>query len=104
MTQSSLSPIELSILLCLSTTDRHGYEIMKEMERSSGGLQKVGPGTLYVAIKRLLQAQLISEITTERTSRRRYYHLTDEGRRAVASGLSGYTQMLSWARREGWAV
>src|SRR5688500_10757692 len=75
------------ILAALVEEDRHGYAIMKFIEEESGGAVRVGPGTLYPALKRLMSSGLIDEteerFTDEPGERRRYYTLTPLGR-AVA--------------------
>lgn len=81
-----LSPPEFTILLAVADGEKHGYAIMKEVAAQSEGRTRLGPGTLYGAIKRMLQAGLIEE-SEERADpesqdeRRRYYRLTLEGRR-----------------------
>jgi DNA-binding PadR family transcriptional regulator len=76
------------ILLSLADAERHGYGIMQEVAERTGGQVKLGPGTLYGAIKRLLADGLIAE-SEERPDptlddeRRRYYCLTDLGRRVI---------------------
>ncbi len=83
-----LSPPVYHILLALAEHPCHGYAIMKEVEERSGGRVRLSTGTLYAAIKRLLNGDLISE-TDERPdpddhdSRRRYYILTPFGRQVA---------------------
>lgn len=83
-----LTPAVFHILLALADAERHGYGIMQEILANTGGQFKMGPGTLYGTIKRLIQASLIEE-SDERPDpllddeRRRYYRLTDAGRRAL---------------------
>ena len=87
---SSLTPAAFQILLALADEDRHGYAIMQEVEVRSGGTVRLGPGTLYGSIKRLLEGGLIAE-TDERPDpslddqRRRYYRLTDRGQRIASA-------------------
>ena len=92
-----LSPAVFEILLALSDDERHGYAIMQEVEKRSGGDTRLRPGTLYRAIARLVDDDLIEE-SGERPSsdqddeRRRYYRLTELGRKvaeAEARRLSG---------------
>jgi DNA-binding PadR family transcriptional regulator len=84
-----LKPATFHILLALADEERHGYGIMQEIKRSTKGSVKMGPGTLYGTIKRLLADGLIVE-SEERADpagddeRRRYYRLTDLGRRVIA--------------------
>jgi DNA-binding PadR family transcriptional regulator len=77
----------------LSSEDRHGYEILKDVTLSSAGRVKMGPGTLYATLKRLLEAGLIVD-----ESRRRYYRLTRMGRSALAAELERMEQALKVAR------
>jgi DNA-binding PadR family transcriptional regulator len=69
------------ILLALADGERHGYAIMQEVAQNTNGQIKMGPGTLYGNIKRLLATNLIEE-ADERPDpelddeRRRYYRLT----------------------------
>ena len=82
----------LQLLLSLSAGDKHGYAIMKEVERDTQGRTRLGPGTLYGAIKRLLEHGLIEE-SGERVDealddqRRRYYRLTGRGRQVLRAEL-----------------
>ena len=98
--QLPLSPAVLNILLSLADKERHGYGIMREVEERIGGRTKLGPGTLYGSIKRMLADGLIEE-SDERPDpaiddqRRRYYRITDFGRRvagAEAERLSGLVE------------
>ncbi|HEY7426541.1 MAG TPA: PadR family transcriptional regulator [Gemmataceae bacterium] len=83
--QTPLSPPEFQILLALADGEKHGYAIMQEVGMRTEGRTRLGPGTLYGAIKRMLRGALIEE-TEERPDpklddqRRRYYRLTDAGR------------------------
>ncbi len=56
-----LTPAVLHILLALSSGERHGYGIMKQVESESQGKVKMGPGTLYGSIGRMMEAGLIRE-------------------------------------------
>jgi DNA-binding PadR family transcriptional regulator len=77
---------EFHILLALADRERHGYGIMQEVEEKSAGTVRLGPGTLYGAIKRMLAAGLIEESTkrpalkNDDERRRCYYRLTSRGR------------------------
>jgi DNA-binding PadR family transcriptional regulator len=88
--QLPLSPPEFQILLALADGEKHGYAIMQEVQTRSEGRTRLGPGTLYGALKRMLGSGLVEE-TEERPDprlddqRRRYYRLTDAGRRAAAA-------------------
>jgi DNA-binding PadR family transcriptional regulator len=83
-----LTPAVFNILLSLADGEKHGYGIMLEVEANTNGQVIMGPGTLYGSIKRMLKAELIEE-SDERADpqmddqRRKYYRLTDLGRRAL---------------------
>jgi DNA-binding PadR family transcriptional regulator len=83
-----LKPSVFHILLSLVDSDRHGYGIMQEVQNSTNGKVKLGPGTLYGAIKRLLADGLIIESHERPDSelddeRRRYYKITELGRKVI---------------------
>ena len=85
-----LSPAVFHILLALAPRERHGYGIMREVEADTGGTMKLGPGTLYGCLKRMLEGGLVEE-SGERPDpdlddeRRRYYRITELGLRAARS-------------------
>jgi DNA-binding PadR family transcriptional regulator len=85
-----LTPARFHILLALAGGERHGYAIMREVEVLTGGAQRLGPGSLYGSIKRMLAEGLIEECgerpdPAADDERRRYYRLTDLGRRAAGT-------------------
>ena len=100
-----LTPAVFHVLLALADSERHGYAIMQEVAESTGGRIKMGPGTLYGTIKRLLQVRMIEE-SDERPDpelddeRRRYYRLTALGQRAVRAEALRYAEMAEVARRK----
>ena len=83
-----LSPAVFHILLALATCERHGYDIMREVALDTQGAMRLGPGTLYGCLKRMLDSGLVRECD-ERPDReldderRRYYRATDAGLRAA---------------------
>ena len=93
-----LSQSEFYILLSLAIKRRHGYDIMKQVEADTAGQVQLGPGTLYGSIKRLAESALIEEVAGD-DRRRKYYALTEEGRRSLASELSRYDDALKLARQ-----
>jgi DNA-binding PadR family transcriptional regulator len=95
-----LTPPVFYVLLALATQERHGYDIMKQVEQDSQGKIKLGPGTLYGAIKRMLEASLIVELETAH-SRRKYYRLTNRGRDIFAHELQRYGEAVELARKRG---
>ena len=100
-----LTPAAFHILLSLTDGEKHGSAIMKEVEGRSDGSMRMGPGTLYGAITRLLKAGLITE-SDERPdpalddSRRRYYVLTQFGRRVLAAEVQRLDNLVSVARQK----
>jgi DNA-binding PadR family transcriptional regulator len=98
-----LTPAMFHILLALADKERHGYEIMREVEERSEGEMRIGPGTLYGSIKRMLNDALIEELD-ERPDpefddeRRRYYRLTDFGRRLAAAEARRLEKLVKSAR------
>lgn len=98
-----LTPAVFHVLLSLAGGDRHGYAIMQDVAESTGGQIKLGPGTLYGTVKRLLEARLIEE-SAERPDphlddeRRRYYRLTGAGERAVRAEAQRYADIVALAR------
>ncbi|HTS32273.1 MAG TPA: PadR family transcriptional regulator [Bryobacteraceae bacterium] len=90
-----LKAADFHILLVLLETPRHGYEIMKEVERESGGRVRLEVGTLYRLLARLLDEGLLEQ--GEEDGRRRNYALTRAGRRALkseAERLAGVVNLL----------
>src|SRR5438094_9689978 len=86
-----LSPATLHILLALASEDRHGYGIMQEVARQSEGQYKLGPGTLYDNLQKLMN-QGIVESAPRRSGdddpRRRYYRLTRLGRSILSAEIA----------------
>jgi len=94
--QDQLPPVSsavLHILVSLMGGEKHGYAIMSDVESLSDGAVRMGPGTLYGSIKKMLADGLIEE-TAERPDpelddqRRRYYRLTGLGERAARAELA----------------
>ena len=98
-----LTPAVLHILLALSTKERHGYGIMKQVETDSQGKVKMGPGTLYGSLGRMIDAGLICESDKKidpklDDERRVYYKITALGRKALAAELQRYREVVAVAR------
>lgn len=98
-----LTPAVFHILLALADRERHGYHIMQEVEERTEGKVRLGPGTLYGSIKRMLAAGWIEE-TEERPDpdhddeRRRYYRLTDIGFRIASAEAQRLDRLVKSAR------
>lgn len=85
-----LSPASLHILLSLACEDRHGYAIMQDVERQSDGQYKLGPGTLYDNLQKLMNQGMVEEAprrSAQDDPRRRYYRLTTFGREVLAADV-----------------
>jgi DNA-binding PadR family transcriptional regulator len=100
-----LTPAVFHILLALTDGERHGYAIMQEVAETTNSRVKMGPGTLYGTIKRLLEAGLIEESDRRPDAkiddeRRRYYRLTGVGQRVVEAEAHRYNEMAKLARRK----
>jgi DNA-binding PadR family transcriptional regulator len=101
--QPPLTPAVLHILLALSTRERHGYGIMKQVEADSQGKVKMGPGTLYGSIGRMIEAGLIRESVKRfdpemDDERRIYYRITGQGSAALAAELKRYRGVVAVAK------
>jgi DNA-binding PadR family transcriptional regulator len=98
-----LTPAVFHILVALADGEAHGYAIMQEVTRRSGGVIRLGPGTLYGAVSRLLDEGIIEE-SEERPdpemddSRRRYYRLTKLGGRVLAAETGRLADLVKAAR------
>ena len=100
--QAPLTPAVLYILLALSTGERHGYGIMKQVQADSHGKVKMGPGTLYGSVGRMMEAGLVREsdkrVDPELDDERRiYYKLTGAGRLALDAELKRYRGVVALA-------
>ena len=94
------------ILVALADRDRHGYSIMQDVTARTGGKVRLSAGTLYSAIRRMLEQGLIEEMRNSPDpasddDRRRYYRLTRLGRDVALAEARRLTDMLSQARTTG---
>src|SRR5678815_2697380 len=86
-----LSPATLHILLALAGEDLHGYGIMQEVARQSEGRYRLGPGTLYDNLQRLMKQRIVEEVSggpEDKNSRRRYYRLSSLGRGVLSAEIA----------------
>lgn len=96
-----LSAASLHILLALAGEELHGYGIMLEAARQSGGKYKLGPGTLYDNLKKLMAAGIVEESRRQPAGedpRRRYYRITGLGRRVLAEEIARLEGVLREAK------
>jgi DNA-binding PadR family transcriptional regulator len=100
-----LTPAVLHILLSLAgeRNGKHGYAVAKDVEEHSDGSIRMGPGTLYGSIQRMIDAGLIEETSgpkREDDERRRYYRMTTLGRRALEAEIARLDAVVRLARRK----
>jgi DNA-binding PadR family transcriptional regulator len=100
-----LTPAVLHILLSLADErqGRHGYAVARDVEESTEGQIRMGPGTLYGSIQRMLDAALIEERhgrPSDEDERRRYYRVTPLGRRVLSLELERLAAIVALARRK----
>jgi DNA-binding PadR family transcriptional regulator len=98
-----LSPSVFHILLALATGEMHGYAIMHEVSILSDGQVSMGPGTLYGSIKKMLTEGLIEESARRPDpklddERRRYYRITEEGRRLLGAEAERLARLVRVAQ------
>jgi DNA-binding PadR family transcriptional regulator len=96
-----LSPAALHILLSLAGEDRHGYGIMQEVARQSEGQYKIGPGTLYDNLQKLMTQGMVEESPhppAHDDQRRRYFHLTSFGLDVLAAEIVRLDAVVREAR------
>jgi DNA-binding PadR family transcriptional regulator len=96
-----LSPATLHILLSLAADDLHGYGIMQEVKRQSQGQYKLGPGTLYDNLQKLIVRRLIQEVgrgAGDDDPRRRYYRLSPLGRAVLSAEVTRLERVVSEAK------
>ncbi len=101
--QLPLTPPVFYILLALADGERHGYGIMQEVRDRSAGKLSLGPGTLYYSIKRMLANGLIVDSEERPTpeaddERRRYYNMTEFGRRVAEGESQRLAELVDLAR------
>jgi DNA-binding PadR family transcriptional regulator len=103
-----LPPVTFHILVALADEDRHGYAIMQDVTARTGGALKLGAGTLYRSVQRMLEQGLVVEINARPApelddERRRYYRITPFGRLVAKAEARRLAQMLKLARASGFA-
>ena len=100
--QAPLTAAMFNVLLSLADGEKHGYAILKEVEEQTGGEVQLSTGTLYGIIKRLLAEGLVAELRSRPLEgddqRRRYYRLTEDGRRVAVAEAQRMEKLLVRAR------
>jgi DNA-binding PadR family transcriptional regulator len=103
-----LPSVTFHILIALAANDRHGYAIIQDVAQRTGGKLKLGAGTLYRSLQRMLEQGLIVE-TGDRPDpesddeRRRYYRITPYGESVVRAEARRLTELVRFARASGFA-
>jgi DNA-binding PadR family transcriptional regulator len=96
-----LSAASLHILLSLAADDLHGYGIMQEVLRQSEGQYKLGPGTLYDNLQKLIERRLVRELgkrAGDDDPRRRYYRLSIQGRAVLTAEIARLERVIHEAK------
>jgi DNA-binding PadR family transcriptional regulator len=96
-----LSPAVFAILLSLAGGEKHGYLIMKDAREPGGGALRLGPGTLYGSLERMMRDGLVEESGVSDDERRRYYRLTRLGQSVLATELERLDAAVASARSLG---
>jgi len=99
----TLTPAVFHVLLALAGGDRHGYAIMQEVESHTDGTLRMGAGTLYGTLERLMRAGHVREVDgpaaqSSRDERRRFYRITPEGRRLLDEEIARLERTIRAAR------
>ena len=94
-----LTPAVFHILLALYGRERHGYDIMQQVKEDSRGQVKMGPGTLYGSLDRMIAAGLVIE-SNKQDPRRIYYKLTALGQSALRAESERLSAVAATARRQ----
>lgn len=94
-----LTPAVFHILLALYGRERHGYDIMRQVKEDSRGQVKMGPGTLYGSLDRMITAALVNE-SNKQDPRRIYYKLTALGQAALRAESERLSAIAAMARRQ----
>ena len=101
-----LTPAMLDIVVALADDELHGYAIMREVRRRTDGRKRLAPGTLYRSLRQMQERGLVAE-SDERPEaglddeRRRYYRLTDLGRRVALAEVERLEGLVHAARSKG---
>ena len=97
--QVPLTPAVFHILLALFGHERHGYDIMQQVKLDSQGAVKMGPGTLYGSLDRMIDAGLVTKGNTQ-DPRRIYYKLTALGQATLRAETERLSRLAAVARRQ----
>ena len=99
--QLPLSPATLHVLLALTAGELHGYAIMLEVTRQSGGQYRMGPGTLYDNLKKLMDQKLVIDLPRSampKDEERRFYRISPAGREVLAAEVERLRDVIATAQ------
>jgi DNA-binding PadR family transcriptional regulator len=100
----SLSSTAFHVLLALGESEQHGYAILQEVERRSGGEVRLLPGTLYRTLQRMVEDGLIAEVRKRPAlddPRRRYYRVTTSGAAAARAEVTRLSALVRLGKQRG---
>lgn len=96
-----LSAATLHILLALASEDLHGYGIIQEIARQSQGSYRLGPGTLYDNLKKLMDQKLVIDLPRSalpKDEERRFYRISPAGREVLAAEVERLRDVIATAQ------
>jgi DNA-binding PadR family transcriptional regulator len=101
-----LTPAMLEIVVALGDGELHGYGIMREVKRRTDGQRRLAPGTLYRSLRQMQERGLVAEAEVRPDpglddERRRYYRLTDLGKRVAVAEVERLEGLVRAARSKG---
>ena len=107
--RAAVTPAVFALLLALVDGDRHGYALMRDVEELTGGVVRMGPGTLYRSLQRMrvdglveeLAGTIDDELSDRRAERRRVYRLTAAGRHALEDEARRLARLVDAAEGKG---
>ncbi len=107
--RAAVTPAVFALLLSLVDGDRHGYALMRDVEELTGGVVRMGPGTLYRSLQRMRVDGLVEELagaigdglSDRRAERRRVYRLTAAGRHALEDEARRLARLVDAAEAKG---
>jgi DNA-binding PadR family transcriptional regulator len=101
---SPMTPAVIHVLLALVDGERHGYAILKDVQRDTGSQLRFGPGTIYGTLERLMESGWVEEVpapAAETDTRRRYYRMTRAGREALKVEIDRLGALIAVGRERG---
>ena len=94
-----LSPAALQILAALATENLHGYGIIQTVSAQSNGKVRIGPGSLYDNLKRLMERGWVRDLKPASENDKRLYRLTAEGKSVLFCEISRLDDLIRQTKR-----